>query len=312
MTETNPRAGAPLQRRTVRSAEGGMVVEVVPAANMLCASIRHAAHELVDERGGVARYAEHGSTMGVPLLYPWANRLSAHEYEAAGKRVRLPRDTALVTQDPSGLPIHGVLPRWMAWSPGPPQHGGSRLTAQLEWDERLPVFSLFPFEHRLSYEILAEEDAVTFAVTLRACGEDHVPACFGFHPYLRPGGGAREEWEVRMPDCERLLLDGRMLPTGERVPVAARAFALGHASFDDAFAGLSATSILSIGGPERSFDVALLEGYRYAQLYAPAGERFVCLEPMTAPADALRSGVGLELVAPGAELRASFRIALGR
>jgi aldose 1-epimerase len=51
-----------------------------------------------------------------------------------------------------------------------------------------------------------------------------------------------------------------------------------------------------------------LEGYSHAQLFAPATEDVIAFQPMTAPADALRTGNGLRTVNPGASFTASFRI----
>jgi galactose mutarotase-like enzyme len=51
-------------------------------------------------------------------------------------------------------------------------------------------------------------------------------------------------------------------------------------------------------------------GYPYAQLFSPSCENFICFEPMTAQANALVSGIDLPMVAPGEELRATFRISV--
>ena len=55
-----------------------------------------------------------------------------------------------------------------------------------------------------------------------------------------------------------------------------------------------------------------LGGYSYAQVFAPAGQEFICFEPMTAPTNALNSGDGLTVLEPGESYRAAFRIALSR
>ena len=54
--------------------------------------------------------------------------------------------------------------------------------------------------------------------------------------------------------------------------------------------------------------MTFLSGYPAAQVFSPRGAQFVCFEPMTAPANALRSGDGLRRVAPGAAFTAVFRI----
>ena len=55
----------------------------------------------------------------------------------------------------------------------------------------------------------------------------------------------------------------------------------------------------SVAGGGRTITVTFLEGYRYAQIYTPPGGRLICFEPMTAPTNALKSGAGLETLAPG-------------
>ena len=56
----------------------------------------------------------------------------------------------------------------------------------------------------------------------------------------------------------------------------------------------------------------LLEGYRYAQVFAPKDKDYIAIEPMTASTSALTSGRGLRLVAPGERFRAAFRIRIDR
>jgi galactose mutarotase-like enzyme len=55
-----------------------------------------------------------------------------------------------------------------------------------------------------------------------------------------------------------------------------------------------------------------VRGFPVAQVFSPPGAPFVCFEPMTAPTDALRSGMGLRRVAPGDAFTAVFRIAVER
>ena len=52
-------------------------------------------------------------------------------------------------------------------------------------------------------------------------------------------------------------------------------------------------------------------GYPAAQVFSPPGADFICFEPMTAPTNALRSGVGLRLVEAGDAFTAAFSIAVG-
>ena len=82
----------------------------------------------------------------------------------------------------------------------------------------------------------------------------------------------------------------------------------GDRSFDDGFAVLDERPSFSIAGGDRRITVALIEGYRYAQVFAPRDKDSVALDPMTAPTNALVNGFGLQLVEPGGRFHSAFRI----
>jgi aldose 1-epimerase len=55
--------------------------------------------------------------------------------------------------------------------------------------------------------------------------------------------------------------------------------------------------------------VAFEAGYPYAQVYAPADDELIALEPMTAPTNALvAGGPELPLLAPGEAYAATFSV----
>ncbi len=293
---------------TLSSADGTTEAEFVPGANMLCASLRCDGDELLDPGQGVAAYAEQGKTMGIPLLYPWANRLSGFAYAAAGRRVTLTPGDPRIPIDPGGLPIHGVLPGLLRWElDSPPQNG--ELTARLEWTSA-ELLEVFPFRHELRLNARAARGSLTLATTVSAIAEDPVPVSFGYHPYVRVPGSPRDDWAVTVAASRHLLLDGRMIPTGESEPVREPAFALAGTSLDDGYAGLDCPAEFVAAAGGRALSVEFLSGYSFAQIYAPPGQQFICFEPMTAPTDALNSGEGLEVLEPGGSHRAEFRISV--
>src|SRR5919201_740236 len=67
-----------------------------PGIGMIGCSLLHAGDELLGQRNGLARYEATGSTMGIPLLHPWANRLAGPSYEAGGRRVKLDPDSPVL------------------------------------------------------------------------------------------------------------------------------------------------------------------------------------------------------------------------
>jgi len=317
---------------TVRLSDPGARLEAtfVPGAGMLCCSLRHRGEELLAQNAGVSAYAERGKTMGIPLLYPWANRLAGFDYTVAGRAVQVPHDPARIALDDNGLPIHGVIGGRLDWelkdspgpdaTPGPDTGAGTNagagtdaqsLVATLSWSEEEPqLFEVFPFRHDLTYEARIGDGRLEIEVTVHACGADAVPLAFGFHPYLAPGG-RREDWLIELPAMRHLELDREQIPLGTEDPASAPwRFELGEREFDDGF-DARATSVpvhFAVTAGARRLELALERGYPYAQVYAPLGGQFICFEPMTAPANALRSGEGLRLLAPGERHSAAFSI----
>jgi galactose mutarotase-like enzyme len=290
----------------------------VPGANMLCCSLRYRGEELLAQNDGVVAYARHGKTMGIPLLYPWANRLAAFDYSVAGKTVRVPHDSTRIAVDNNGLPIHGVIGGRLDWKltdPSPPgPNTNQSLQACLSWSESEPqLFELFPFRHDLLYEARFTDGCLAIEVTVHASGEDIVPVAFGFHPYLAPGG-PREQWLIELPAMRHLALDPNQIPI-DPDPTSTpghgssvQRFELSEREFDDGFDSVADPARFAVTAGERRIELELTDGYPCAQVYAPLDGHFICFEPMTAPANALRSGDGLRLLAPGERYRAGFSL----
>jgi galactose mutarotase-like enzyme len=246
---------------------------------MVATSLRHAGDELLDVAAG------RDGIVGIPLLHPWANRLSAHDYTLDGRTVQLP--SGLLHCEEHGLPIHGVLagsPLWEVVEAGP-----TGLRAQLDF--RGELLEAFPFPHTLELAVALSPHRLAVATTVRASAP--VPIAFGFHPYLTLPGAPREEWVVGLPRRRHLELDARSTPTGRGEPRLARRFRLGDQDFDDGYDGIAPGSRFVVAGGGREIAVAFDSGYPVAQVYSPAGAPFICFEPMTAPTDALRSGAML-------------------
>lgn len=289
-----------LSARTLRSE--GLRAVFLPGRGMLGASLQHRGEELLGRVEDMASFAQSGRSCEIPLLHPWANRLGATCYRAAGKEVLLGRASS-IGHDDKGLPMHGVPWPRLAWQVL--DADDSILNARLDWtsDERLAVF---PFPHRVEMNIAVRSETLSIETTLRAHQSSAVPVSFGFHPYFRLPGSPRAEWQINLPAMSRLLLDQRSIPTGEQEPVPAFDAKLGERAFDDGFALLDPHAVFSIAGNGRRITVQFVEGYGYAQVFAPRDKDYIAMEPMTAPANALVSGHGLRLVEPGGLFHATF------
>jgi aldose 1-epimerase len=298
---------------TVHLRDEGAPLEAmfVPGAGMICSSLRHRGDELLAQNAGVVAYAQRGTTMGIPLLYPWANRLARFQYSLAGRTVQVPDDPTRIALDDNGLPIHGVIGGRLAWelthAPGP---GAQSLAARLSWSAAEPdLFEVFPFRHDLHFQACLAEGRLEVDLTLHACGEDVVPVAFGFHPYVSLPGVPRERWLIELPAMRRLALDSKQIPIGPEQALPSQRFELATREFDDGFDAVVEPARFAASAGRR-IALEFLQGYPCAQVFAPRDGPFICFEPMTAPASALCSGVGLRLLDPGERYRATFSVSV--
>jgi len=300
---------SPLQDpAAVTLAAGDLEAIFLPSYGMLGASLRHKGEEILGRLEDLSNAAQNGSAAGIPLLHPWANRLAGYSYRVAGRNVTLDPSSPLLHFDQNRLPIHGVPWPLLSWEVIEAKE--DRVNGQLEWS-RQELLAVFPFRHQLELTASLAADALTLETTLAANGDDPIPVSFGFHPYLAIPGLSRANWRLEAPPMRRLVLDAKGIPVGAEEPFGGLDTNLGELDLDDGFALLHERATFSIAGAGRRIAVELLEGYRYAQIYAPKHKEYVALEPMTAPTNALASGQGLRLVEPPGAFRAVFRIRIG-
>jgi galactose mutarotase-like enzyme len=295
------------------SHEQDLRVAFAPGAGMVGYSLTHRGEELLGQRGGLATYRERGSSFGIPLLYPWANRLAGPSYSADGRAVELDPRHSPIHVDGNGLPIHGVLAGYPHWevvgrSPG---NGRAAVAVRLDYGAHEELMAAFPYPHELHVQAELVGDTLTVATIVLPTGAVAVPVSFGWHPYLRLPEVPRSDWRVELPVRTRALLDERGLPTGETEPVEIEPGPLGERTYDDHFVGLDNPTSFALEGGGRRIELAMRQNYPFAQVYAPLGvepEAYVCFEPMTAPVNALVSGESLSLVPPGGSFRAEFSV----
>lgn len=293
----------------VTLAAGPLEATFVPGLGMVGASLRQAGVELLDRRAGLRAYRDMGAVMGMPLLHPWANRLARDELLLGGKRVRLPGAPS-VWRDEHGLPIHGLLgahPGWSVHEADADGHAAS-LVARLDFAADAQLTAVFPFPHELVVEATLSARSLRIATTVWATGAVPVPIAFGYHPYFKIPRVARGDWHVHLPARRHLELDERAIPTGRGSWERALDFRLADAGFDDGYDSIEAGAVFAVAGVGREIRVTFDAGFPAAQVFSPPGAPFICFEPMTAPTNALCSGVGLRHVAPGDAFTAAFTI----
>ena len=283
---------------TCRIEADGFAAVFVPELAMVGCSLEHEGVELLAQNSGLEAYRERGSTFGIPLLHPWANRL-----------VRPLPASGLVHHDAHGVPMHGVLPSVLPFTVT--DQTAASVRAEFDTHDHPAVLEVFPHPHLLVVAATLTSAGLEIRTTIHAHGRRPLPVAFGYHPYLRLPSESRSAVEIEVPVPTRLVLDERQIPTGERVRAVIAPGPLAQRTFDDGFADVVDGASFVVRGSGRTIAVTFLEGYSFAQVYAPSESEFICFEPMTAPTNALTTGDSLTRVRPGDAYSAAFRISVG-
>jgi aldose 1-epimerase len=289
---------------TLQDPSSELEAQFVPDAGMIGISLTDSGAELLGQRRGLDAYVSAGKTMGIPILYPWANRLGANTYTAEGTTVTLTAGQHGVRTDPNGLPIHGVLAAYPNWRVT--HESANELTAEVDFGDQ-DLLASFPFPHRLALTVTLFERTLRLRTSVTPSGDRAVPLCFGFHPYLQLPDVPRDQWIIETPPLRHLKLDRQGLPTGETAHQSAITEPLGDKVFDDGYDEVAEGAVFAVSGGGRRIEVHYEQGYAAAQIFAPSSESVVCFEPMTAPTDALRRG-GYPTAEPGGWGVAQFSI----
>ena len=201
-----------LESVTLRDPSSSLTTTYFPNAGMICTSLADDGVELLGQRRGLQAYVSNHKTMGIPILYPWANRLSSNGYGVDGAVVTLTPGTGGVRFDQHGVPIHGTLAAFPDWHVTTALE--SRLTAELDYAARPGLLATFPFPHLLELDITLEDRMLTVKTTVTATTGARVPLCFGFHPYLQLPDVPRAQWQIETPAMRSLPVNSWGIPTG--------------------------------------------------------------------------------------------------
>lgn len=296
---------AQLPSIVLKDPSSALTATFVPSAGMVCTSLSDGGVELLGQRRGLNAYLSTGKTMGIPILYPWANRLSANGYGVDGGAVTLTPGVGGVRSDEHGLVIHGVLAAYPGWLVT--EQEDNRLITDLDFGGQPRLLCSFPFPHVVTLEITLVDRALTIETTVTPTTSASVPLCFGFHPYLTIPDVPRSQWRLETPPLRHLPVDNWGIPTGATEERPAINEVLGDRTFDDGFDEVPQGGKFVLSGGKRRIEVILNQGYPAVQVFAPSNDDVVCIEPMASPTNALRKG-NHGVAVPGRPATASFTI----
>ena len=295
------------------AAAGGLEAVFVPGAGMVGCSLRHRGEELLGQRRGLRAYVADRATMGIPLLYPWANRVGHRHFEVAGREVTIDPERTPVRLDADGLPMHGLLSAAAGWQVERHEAlaDGALLGARFDFAAHAALMAAFPFAHELHFEAALAGARLTITTTVRASGEVRCRSPSAITPISGCPAWRARTGTSRSRSASSCAWTRRCSPPVSGWPRrSSRAvWAPGRSTMPSSRPPAPPPSCWP--GGDRRIELAFLAGYPYAQVFAPSDDDVIAFEPMTAPTNALvDGGAELPVLAPGESYQARFAITL--
>lgn len=235
--------------------------------------------------------------MAGAILAPWPNRVDGASWWLDGREHHL-----AVTEPELGHAIHGLLSA-TDFTLREGQQDAVTLGALISAPQGYP----FLLDVSVSYRL--REDGLTTTVTVRNLGASPAPIALGAHPYLRIGDVPTARLRMSLDADHAWRLDERHVPVG-RVPQSVTDVLVArsprHATYERSVPGRALAHTLT--APDgRRVTLTADRAHRFTQLWVTDGlasdggaREAIAIEPMTAPPNALRNGVGLHWVGAGA------------
>jgi aldose 1-epimerase len=255
-----------------------------------------------------------------PFLAPWANRLDHDGFYANGKHYSLDPNVKNYRTDAHKQPIHGLIAYAKEWKVVDVKADDKKaeVTSRLEFFKYPDYMAQFPFAHIIDMTYRLQDGVLEVATSIENHAVEPMPVSVGYHPYFKIHDVPRDQWKVRVPARDHMILSPQLVPTGETKPAQlANPMSLSGTQLDDVFTGLvrgeSGRAEFSVEGAKEKISVLYGPKYPVAVVYAPPGRDFICFEPMSGPTNAFNlhhagKYKDLQTIAPGGRWRESFWI----
>lgn len=312
----------------VTDRETGSTARIAAHLGFNCYSFQaHVQDRVVDVLDASADFIDgqqRASHHGIPLLFPYPNRIREGKYTWDGVEYKLPSD--VVAYDPTGNAIHGFcLDRpWRVVDKGVNFVVG-QFQLSVDAPDRLPYW---PGDLILEVRYELRSTTLRSEICVRNPSAHAVPWGFGTHPYFRLPLAAESragQCLIEAPAAEELELVG-CLPTGKRSPIQPEKDLREGAYFDvlkldDVMSGLAGAGdwiTCQIMDEPSGLQVTqrFTRDFRELVVYTPPNRDAICLEPYTCMTDAInleQQGIdaGLRVLEPGGEYHGVIEISAG-
>lgn len=264
--------------------------------------------EVVPERGGIvtrwqvdgqdifymdeARFTDPTLSVrgGNPILFPICGNLPDNTYTLDGQTYSLKQ--------------HGFA-RELPWTVTDQQADdqSARLTVELTSNDK--TRAVYPFEFQVAFTYIFQGNTLTIHQRFTNHSDSPMPFSVGFHPYFAVQDKTQLKFQIPSSQYDDNVTKSVQAYSGQ--------FDLEQAEIDAAFTELSAP-VASVVDQGRSLKLTLSFNPEFSTLvfWTVKGKDFYCLEPWSAPRNALNTGTHLLHLDPGGSLETEVRMTVER
>ena len=285
-----------MNERCIRLEAGRLSAEIAPAAGGALAGFFAGELPLLRPALLSGPHAGHALGMSCFPMVPFANRIDRGRFNHAGRAVVIARNVP----EPHPLHGHGWQSEWHVAA-----RDGNFARLVFRDDTRWP----WPYEAFQEFRL--GPDSLTVTLGLHSLAAEPFPASLGLHPYFPRAGGAWLEarcsriWER---DASGIPTAPQPIPSGQDFGSARR---VSGRSLDHCFEGWRGHAVVRWPAERASLRVEA-DDCRFLHVYAPDGDDYFCIEPVTARPDAFNprqaDSSPAPLVQPGGSMSLTMRL----
>lgn len=241
------------------------------------------------------------------LLSPWPNRIKDGLYKFRDENYQL-----AINEKPRNHAIHGlVYNRPFRIEQLDLEAESAKVSLNYTYSGDNPGYP-FPFTQKISFQL--GKDYLKISIKVINQHQGLIPIGFGWHPYFNFQVPV-DELTLQLPDVQEVLVDDRMIPTGEMIDFTdcSTPLLIGNRFLDGCFKLQNPPPKVStrIGCPAKGIDLEIwqetgADKYDYVQVFTPKTRDSIAVEPMTCAINAFNNRQGLNLLKPGEEMEAEF------
>jgi aldose 1-epimerase len=241
------------------------------------------------------------------ILLPYPNRLRDGQYTHEGKTYQFELTNAATHNSIHGFGKDVPMLVKSTWTKA--KEAG--ITCVWHYNG---AHSAYPFAFTAEITMILRGGKFEMSMSIQNDSDTTIPVGLGWHPYFKMSEKS-DDSALKMPDCQLISIDDRMLPTGEKTTFKAfkNLTSINDTVLDNGFyiknqTKKAVTLLASDEGRLMFWQETGERKWNFLQVFTPPHRKSVAIEPMTCNIDAFNNGDGLVILKPSEVLSGSFGV----